>query len=86
MSAMSPARSFRCGYVDFAYIRPEAQHTGLFRQLAHSRAGDRTGRAAAVGPRGLMAEPAFARFGFTVRRRNASGWAGRISTGARWSG
>jgi len=21
------------GYVDFAYIRPEAQHTGLFRQL-----------------------------------------------------
>jgi putative acetyltransferase len=59
------------GYVDFAYIRPEAQHSGLFRQLL-SRIVE---RAAAKGePRlwthaSLMAEPAFARLGFEVRRR-----------------
>ena len=59
------------GYVDFAYIRPEAQHTGLFRQLM-SRIIER-----AVARRepllwthaSLMAEPAFERLGFIVRRR-----------------
>ena len=59
------------GYVDFAYIRPEAQHTGLFRQLL-SRIAER-----AVAKRepllwthaSLMAEPAFAKLGFTVRKR-----------------
>lgn len=59
------------GYVDFAYIRPEAQHSGLFRQLL-SRIVE---RAIAKGePRlwthaSLMAEPAFERLGFEVRRR-----------------
>lgn len=59
------------GYVDFAYIRPEAQHSGLFRQLL-SRIVE---RAAAKGePRlwthaSLMAEPAFERLGFMIRRR-----------------
>lgn len=59
------------GYIDFAYIRPGAQHTGLFRQLL-SRLFER-----AVARRepllwthaSLMAEPAFAKLGFTVRRR-----------------
>jgi putative acetyltransferase len=59
------------GYVDFAYIRPRAQHSGLFRQLL-SRIVER-----AVARRepllwthaSLMAEPAFAKLGFTVRRR-----------------
>lgn len=59
------------GYVDFAYIRPEAQHTGLFRQLL-SRIGER-----AIAKRepllwthaSLMAEPAFAKLGFTIRKR-----------------
>lgn len=59
------------GYVDFAYIRPEAQHTGLFRQLL-SRIVER-----AIAKRepllwthaSLMAEPAFAKLGFTIRKR-----------------
>ena len=59
------------GYVDFAYIRPEAQHTGLFRQLL-SRLVD---RAIARGEHllwthaSLTAEPAFAKLGFAVRKR-----------------
>lgn len=59
------------GYVDFAYIRPEAQRTGLFRQLL----GQIVERAAARGePRlwthaSLMAEPAFGALGFTITRR-----------------
>ena len=59
------------GYVDFAYIRPEAQHSGLFRQLLERIVE----RAIAGGePRlwthaSLMAEPAFERLGFTVTRR-----------------
>lgn len=59
------------GYLDFAYIRPEAQHTGIFRQLL-SRIVER-----AIAKRepllwthaSLMAEPAFAKLGFTVRKR-----------------
>ena len=59
------------GYVDFAYIRPEAQHSGLFRQLL-SRIVEK-----AVARRdpllwthsSLTAEPAFAKLGFKVRRR-----------------
>lgn len=56
------------GYIDFAFIRPEAQGTGLFRRLfnmveAHARA--------ASEPRlwvhaSLMAQPAFAAMGFAV--------------------
>lgn len=59
------------GYVDFAYIRPEARHSGLFRQLL-SRIVE---RAIARGePRlwthaSLMAEPAFEKLGFAVRIR-----------------
>jgi putative acetyltransferase len=58
----------RGGYIDFAFIRPEAQGTGLFRRLfdgveAHARA--------AHEPRlwvhaSLMAQPAFAAVGFGV--------------------
>lgn len=59
------------GYVDFAYIRPEAQHSGLFRQLV----AQITARAVEKGESvlwthaSLMAEPAFRRVGFTVRKR-----------------
>ena len=59
------------GYIDFAFIRPEAQGTGLFRALfdmveAHARA--------AREPRlwmhaSLIAEPAFAAVGFAVTER-----------------
>lgn len=58
----------RGGYIDFAFIRPEAQGSGLFRALfnsveAHARA--------AHEPRlwvhaSLMAQPAFAAVGFDV--------------------
>lgn len=59
------------GYVDFAYIRPGAQHSGLFRQLV-SRIIERA--AAKREPllwthASLMAEPAFAKLGFRVRKR-----------------
>jgi putative acetyltransferase len=59
------------GYVDFAYIRPEAQHRGLFGEML-ARIVE---RATAKGETrlwvhaSLMAEPAFARFGFEVTRR-----------------
>ena len=59
------------GYLDFAYIRPEAQHTGLFRQLM-SRIIERavTKREPLLWTHAsLMAEPAFERLGFTVRQR-----------------
>ena len=56
------------GYIDFAFIRPEAQGTGLFRAMfgmveAHARAN--------AEPRlwvhaSLMAQPAFAAVGFSV--------------------
>lgn len=58
----------RGGYIDFAFIRPEAQGSGLFRRLydmveARARAGHE--------PRlwvhaSLMAQPAFAAMGFSV--------------------
>ena len=50
------------GYIDFAYIRPQAQHSGLFRQM-FQRIEE---RALARGDRllwvhaSLMAQPAFA--------------------------
>jgi len=59
------------GYVAFAYIRPEAQHTGLFRQLlTHvvERAIEK-GEPLLWTHASLMAEPAFAKLGFTVRKR-----------------
>jgi putative acetyltransferase len=58
----------RGGYIDFAFIRPEAQGSGLFRRLfdmvqERARAADE--------PRlwvhaSLMAQPAFAAVGFSV--------------------
>ncbi|HEX8214797.1 MAG TPA: GNAT family N-acetyltransferase [Allosphingosinicella sp.] len=59
------------GYIDFAYIRPEAQHTGLFRLLM-SRIVEkaRAKRELLLWTHAsLMAEPAFERLGFIVRRR-----------------
>lgn len=56
------------GYIDFAYIRPEAQGTGLFRLLFtqveeySSRRGDERLWVHAS----LMAQPAFAAVGFDV--------------------
>ena len=57
------------GYIDFAYIRPQAQHSGLFRQM-FERIED---RARARGDRllwvhaSLVAQPAFAAVGFTTK-------------------
>jgi putative acetyltransferase len=59
------------GYVDFAFIRPEAQHSGLFRQLL-SRVVERAiqkGLPRLWTHASLMAEPAFAKFGFAVAKR-----------------
>jgi putative acetyltransferase len=59
------------GYVDFAYIRPSARGSGLFRQL-YAEIED---RARASGEErlwvhaSLMAEPAFAAMGFRVIER-----------------
>jgi putative acetyltransferase len=59
------------GYIDFAFIRPSARRTGLFRTLfdsiaerARSRAVERLWVHAS-----LMAEPAFAAMGFRVTCR-----------------
>lgn len=59
------------GYVDFAYIRPEAQHSGLFRQLLERIVESAAARGETLlwVHASLMAEPAFQRLGFTVRRR-----------------
>ncbi|MEL7109537.1 MAG: GNAT family N-acetyltransferase [Pseudomonadota bacterium] len=56
------------GYIDFAYIRPNAQGTGLFRQLfehAVSWAMAR-GETELSTHASLMAQPAFAAMGFAV--------------------
>ena len=59
------------GYVDFAYIRPEAQHTGLFRQLLlHIVERALAKREPLLWTHAsLMAEPAFESLGFTIRKR-----------------
>lgn len=59
------------GYIDFAYIRPEAQGTGLFRRLfaqieTQARA---TGEPRLWVHASLMAQPAFAAVGFAVVER-----------------
>lgn len=56
------------GYIDFAFIRPEAQGTGLFRALfdmveTHARAA---GEPRLWVHASLMAQPAFAAVGFGV--------------------
>lgn len=59
------------GYIDFAYIRPEAQRKGLFRQFLEQivekarSAGEPLFRVHAS----LSAEPAFSALGFRVRKR-----------------
>jgi putative acetyltransferase len=55
-------------YIDFAFIRPEAQGSGLFRRLfelveAHARAAN---EARLWVHASLMAQPAFAAVGFSV--------------------
>ena len=56
------------GYVDFAYIRPSAQGSGLFRCLFnHVRArAEAEGEPALSTHASLMAQPAFAAMGFQV--------------------
>ena len=59
------------GYIDFAYIRPEAQHTGLFRQMLE-RIQDRgrsKGHETLWVHASLMAQPAFTALGFTIKKR-----------------
>ena len=56
------------GYVDFAYIRPEGQDSGLFRKLfnaveLHAKAAKKTTLSTHAS---LMAQPAFAAMGFVV--------------------
>lgn len=59
------------GYIDFAYIRPAAQGTGLFRKLFDQIEA----QAATIGENhlwvhaSLAAEPAFTSVGFTIRRQ-----------------
>ena len=59
------------GYVDFAYIRPAAQGSGLFRRLyAHIEERARQdGETRLWVHASLMAEPAFAAVGFEVVER-----------------
>jgi putative acetyltransferase len=59
------------GYVDFAYVRPEAQGSGLFRRLyaaIEQRAAEEGGPRLWVHA-SLMAQPAFAAVGFVVVER-----------------
>ena len=56
------------GYVDFAYVRPEAQGSGLFRRLfetVEARAIE-AGETALSTHASLMAQPAFAAMGFQI--------------------
>ena len=58
------------GYIDFAYIRPQAQHSGLFRQMferIEDCALERGDRRLWVHA-SLMAQPAFAAVGFATVR------------------
>lgn len=56
------------GYVDFAYIRPSAQGSGLFRRLFEAIIAwaIETGETELSTHASLMAQPAFAAMGFTV--------------------
>jgi putative acetyltransferase len=56
------------GYIDFAYIRPQSQGSGLFRQLfnqvlAHAR---KAGESQLSTHASLMAQPAFVAMGFEI--------------------
>ncbi len=56
------------GYIDFAYIRPAGQGSGLFRKLFHAVEAHATdaGETELSTHASLMAQPAFAAMGFTV--------------------
>jgi putative acetyltransferase len=65
---VGPMSIERGGYIDFAFIRPNAQGTALFRRLfnrveAHARAAHEPRLWA---PTSLMAQPAFAAVGFSI--------------------
>lgn len=59
------------GYIDFAFIRPECQGSGLFRELFTQieNKGRAQGEIRLWVHASLMAEPAFSAVGFTVTER-----------------
>jgi putative acetyltransferase len=61
------------GYIDFAYIRPSAQGSGLFRKLyvATEQLAQRKGAQRLWVHASLMAQPAFAAMGFDVVAKQA---------------
>lgn len=63
----------RDGYIDLAFIRPHAQHTGLFRKLCTAAEAEAAALAltALTTHASLMAEPAFAAQGFTAVRHES---------------
>ena len=58
-------------YIDFAYVRPVAQGTGIFRRLyeATERTARERGDARLWVHASLMAQPAFSAMGFSVTRK-----------------
>ena len=59
------------GYIDFAYIQPFAQGTGVFRRLYQSieKLAQNNGVARLWVHASLMAQPAFATMGFAITKR-----------------
>ena len=59
------------GYIDFAYVRPHAQGTGVFRRLYESieNLAHKNGARRLWVHASLMAQPAFAAMGFKVTRK-----------------
>jgi len=60
-----------CGYIDFAYVLPRAQGTGVFRRLYESieNLAQKNGARRLWVHASLMAQPAFAAMGFHVIRK-----------------
>lgn len=61
------------GYIDFAYIRPSAQGTGVFRQLYESieHLSHQNGVTRLWVHASLMAQPAFTAMGFVITKRES---------------
>jgi len=59
------------GYIDFAYIRPSAQGTGVFRRLYESieKLSQQNGETRLWVHASLMAQPAFAAMGFAITKK-----------------
>jgi len=59
------------GYIDFAYIRPVAQGTGVFRQLYESieKLALQNGQTRLWVHASLMVQPAFNAMGFTITKK-----------------